>query len=133
MKILLLQGGKLGLCLCTPSGKCISVLVPLIRVPKKAHDWTVEQLTDLFRTTDHTKTEHVTQIRGRQCGDIELAAYLTNTVGPVSLVLDLLIVHDRFGSNSDPSINGHLQYPNDMDESLNESLFYNFRSSVSAM
>ncbi len=37
------------------------------------------------------------------------------------LVLDLLIVHDRFGSSSDPSINGHLHYPNDMDRSLNET------------
>jgi hypothetical protein len=38
----------------------------------------------------------------------------------VSLVLDLLITHDRFGSNSDPSLNGHLHYPNDIDKSLNE-------------
>ncbi len=48
-------------------------------------------------------------------GDIELDSYLTNTVGPVSLVLDLRIVHDRFGSNTDPSLNGHLHYPNDID------------------
>jgi hypothetical protein len=34
------------------------------------------------------------------------------TVGLVPLVLDLLIVHDRFGSSSDPSLNGHLRYPN---------------------
>jgi hypothetical protein len=33
--------------------------------------------------------------------------------GPVSLVLDLRIVHDRWGSSSDPKINGHLRYPND--------------------
>ncbi len=38
-------------------------------------------------------------------GDIELAAYLTNVVVPMSLVLDLLITHDRFGSSSDPSLN----------------------------
>ena len=36
------------------------------------------------------------------------------------LVLDLRIAHDRFGSSSDPSINGHLHYPNDIDRSLNE-------------
>ena len=36
------------------------------------------------------------------------------------LVLDLRIAHDRFGSSSDPSINGHLHYPNDVDRSLNE-------------
>jgi hypothetical protein len=28
--------------------------------------------------------------------------------------------HDRFGSRYDPSLNGHLHYPNDIDKSLNE-------------
>ncbi len=37
------------------------------------------------------------------------------------LVLDLRIAHDRFGSSSDPSLNGHLHYPNDIDKSLNEA------------
>ena len=37
------------------------------------------------------------------------------------LVLDLRIAHDRWGSSSDPSINGHLHYPNDIDRSLNEA------------
>ena len=36
--------------------------------------------------------------------------------------MDLLIVHDRFGSSSDPSLNGHLHYPNDIDKSLNETV-----------
>jgi hypothetical protein len=49
-----------------------------------------------------------------------LAGYLANVTGPVSLVLDLHKVHERFGSSSDPSINGHLHYPNDVDRSLNE-------------
>ncbi len=40
--------------------------------------------------------------------------------GPVPLLLDLHIDHDRFGSRSDPSLNGHLHYPNDIDKSLNE-------------
>ena len=42
---------------------------------------------------------------------------------PVSVVpsdLDLGITHDRWGSTSDPSINGTLHYPNDIDRSLNE-------------
>ena len=30
--------------------------------------------------------------------------------------------HGRFGSSSDPSINGHLHYPNDVDRSLNEAV-----------
>jgi hypothetical protein len=50
-----------------------------------------------------------------------LSGYLDNTTGPVPLVLDLLMDHGRFGSSSDPSINGHLHYPNDVDRSLNET------------
>jgi hypothetical protein len=46
--------------------------------------------------------------------------YLPNEVITVSLVLDLHITHDRFGSRSDPSLHVHLQYPNDIDTSLNE-------------
>ncbi len=45
-----------------------------------------------------------------------------NTTGPVPLVLDLHIDHDRFGSSSDPSINEHLHYPHDLDRSLNETV-----------
>jgi hypothetical protein len=88
---------------------------------KKAHDWAVEQLADLFRTTHKTKTHHVTKRRGRHCGDLELVSYLANPTGPVPLVLDLRIAHDRFGSSSDPSLNGQLHYPNDIDKSLNEA------------
>ncbi len=45
--------------------------------------------------------------------------YLANTDGPVPLVLDLRLTHDRFVSNSDPTLNGRLHY-NDIDKSLNE-------------
>ena len=54
-------------------------------------------------------------------GDIEPAGYLANAAGPVPLVLDLRIVHDRFGSSSDHSLNGNLHYPNDIDRSINEA------------
>ncbi len=37
------------------------------------------------------------------------------------LVLDLRITHDRVGSSTDPSLNGHLKYPNNLDRSLNDS------------
>ncbi len=69
------------------------------------------------------KTERVVRIRGQRCGDVDLTGYLVNEAGPVTLVLDLriLITHDRWGSNSDPSINGHLHYHNDIDRSLNET------------
>ena len=88
---------------------------------KKAHDWVVDQLVDLFHTTPKVKTQRVARSRGQRCGDIELAGYLANAAGPVPLVLDLRIAHDRFGSSSDPSIHGHLHYPNDLDGSLKEA------------
>jgi hypothetical protein len=88
---------------------------------KKGHDWVVEQLSDLFRTTHKVKTQHVNKSRGRYCGDIDLVSFLVNVVGPVSLVVDLNITHDLFGSSSDPSLNGHLHYRNYIDKSLNET------------
>jgi hypothetical protein len=36
-------------------------------------------------------------------------------------VLGLRIAHERWGSSSDPSINGHLRCPNDIDRSRNEA------------
>jgi hypothetical protein len=39
----------------------------------------------------------------KHCGDIELAGYLANSAGPVPLVLDLRIAHDRVGSSTDPT------------------------------
>ncbi len=75
---------------------------------------------DLFRTTHTVKIQRVVRNRGQRCGDIEIVSYLVNEEGPVSLVMDLHITHDRWGSTSDPSINGHLHYPNDIDRSLNE-------------
>jgi hypothetical protein len=88
---------------------------------KKTHDWEVDQLADLFRTTHRVKTQQVVRSRGHHCGDIELTGYLVNAAGPVPLVLDLRLVHDRFGSSSDPTLNGILHY-NDIDKSLNESV-----------
>jgi hypothetical protein len=61
----------------------------------------------------------VVKSRGQHCGDIELAGYLANAAGPVPLVLDLRLAHDRFGSSSDPTLNGRLHY-NDIDKSLDE-------------
>ncbi len=63
----------------------------------------------------------MTRSRGQRCGDIELSGYLVNETGPVSLVLDLRLVHERFGSSFDPSINGHIHYPNDIDRSLSDA------------
>jgi hypothetical protein len=65
----------------------ISVFVPLIRVPKRL-------------MTGRLSNWLTFSAQRRHCGDIELAAYLANAAGPVPLVLDLHIAHDRFGSSS---------------------------------
>jgi hypothetical protein len=85
---------------------------------KKVHDWSVDQIAELFHTTHKSKTRQVVWNRGQKCGDLELSDYLANPVVPVPLVLDLRIDHERFGSSSDPSINGHLHYPTSLSHSL---------------
>ena len=72
-------------------------------------------------TTHKVKTQQVVKSRGQHCGDLELAAYLANEAGPVPLVLDLRIAHDRIGSSANPALNGTLTYPNNIDESLNKT------------
>jgi hypothetical protein len=47
--------------------------------------------------------------------------YLANETGPVTLVLDLRIAHDRVVSSTDPTLHGHLRYPNNLDQSLNDT------------
>jgi hypothetical protein len=37
------------------------------------------------------------------------------------MVLDLRIAHDRVGSSTDPTLNGHLRYPNNLDQSLDDT------------
>ena len=86
----------------------------------------VDQLADLFRTTHKVKTQQVVKTRGQYCGDIELAGYLANARYPVPLVLDLLIAHDRVGSSSDPTLNGHLRYPNNLDRHLMKQLLIKY-------
>jgi hypothetical protein len=67
------------------------------------------------------KTQQVVKSRGQVCGDIEMTGYLANETGPVPLVMDLRIVHDRVGSSADPTLIGHLKYPNNLDQSLNDA------------
>jgi hypothetical protein len=74
---------------------------------KMIHDWMVDQFSDLFRITHNVKTHQVVKSRGQHCGDIELSGYLVNETGPVPLVLDLRIAHDRVGISTDPNLNGH--------------------------
>ena len=42
-------------------------------------------------------------------------------ISTVSLVLDLCIEHELWGSTSYPILNSHLHYPTDVDRTLNES------------
>jgi hypothetical protein len=47
-------------------------------------------------TGSYAKTHQVARSQGLRGGDIELAAYLNDAVGPVNLVLDLRIAHERW-------------------------------------
>ncbi len=42
-------------------------------------------------------------------------------------MLDLRVAHDRVGSSADPVLNGHLCYPNNLDQSLNDTTPDKFR------
>jgi hypothetical protein len=61
------------------------------------------------------RKEKKIKLRGAAASD------LANEAGPVPLVLDLRIAHDRVGSSADPTLNGHLKYPNNLDQSLNDA------------
>jgi hypothetical protein len=95
--------------------------VPPTRVPKRHTTGWLIKLAELFRTTYKVKTQQVVKSRGQHCGDIEPVGYLANESGPVPLVLDLRITHDRIGSSNDLTLNGHLKYPNNLDQSLNDA------------
>jgi hypothetical protein len=76
----------------------------------KAQDWMVGVLGPLFRTAGHTalfrmagltvRTQHgVTASAGQRRSDVEIRSYLQDQAGSRSLVVDLSITHDRFGSS----------------------------------
>ncbi len=37
------------------------------------------------------------------------------------MVMDLRLTHDRVGSRTDPTLNGHFRYPNKLHQSLNDT------------
>jgi hypothetical protein len=86
----------------------------------KAHDWMVGMLGPLFRTVRHTvRTQHgVTASAGQQRGDVEIRSYLQDAAGRRSLVFDLSVTHDRFGSSSHVQQHGLLSHPQDLDAPL---------------
>jgi len=67
----------------------------------KAHDWMVGVLGPLFHTAGHTvRTQHgVTASAGQRRGNVEIRSYLRDAAGRRSLVFDLSMTHDRFGSS----------------------------------
>ena len=85
----------------------------------KAHNWMASVLGPLFRTAGHVVlTQHgVTASAGQRRGDVEVR-YLRDQAGSRSLVFDLIIAHDRFGSNSHVQQNGCLSHPQDIDTPL---------------
>jgi hypothetical protein len=79
----------------------------------KAHDWMVGVLGPLFRTAGHTvRTQHaVTASAGQRRGEVEIRNYMRDQAGSRSLVFDLSITHDRFGSSSHVQQNGLHRIP----------------------
>ncbi len=59
-------------------------------------------LEPMFRTPGHTvRTQHgVTASAHQRRGDVEIRSYLQDAAGHRSLVFDLSMTHDRFGSSS---------------------------------
>jgi hypothetical protein len=53
--------------------------------------------------------------RDRMRGDVEVRSYLRDQAGSRSLVFDLIIAHDRFGSSRHVQQNGSLSHPQDLD------------------
>jgi hypothetical protein len=86
----------------------------------RAHDWMVGVLGPLFRSAGHTvRTQHgVTASAGQRRGDVELRSYLQDAAGRRSLVFDLSMTHDRFGSSSHVQQNGLLSHPQDLNAPL---------------
>jgi hypothetical protein len=55
---------------------------------------------------------------GQRRGDVEIRSYLQDAAARRSLVFDLSMTHDRFGSSSHVQQNGLLSYPQDLDAPL---------------
>jgi len=68
----------------------------------------------------HTvRTQHsVTASAGQRRGDVMIRSYLQDAAGRRSLVFDLSMTHDRFGSSSHVNQKGLLSHPQDLDAPL---------------
>ena len=93
-------------------------------------------LGPLCRTAGHTvRTQHgATASAGQRRGDVEIRNYLQDQAGSRSLVFDVSITHDRFGSRSHVRQNDLLSHPQDLDAPLRlaaqrklNSYYYSYR------
>jgi hypothetical protein len=66
----------------------------------------------LTRTAGHiVRTQHgVTASAGQRRGDVEISSFLQDGAGRQSLVFDLSMTHNRFGSSSHVQQNGLLSH-----------------------
>ena len=72
----------------------------------KAHDWMVGVLGPLFRTLDtRSAPSSVTASAGQRRGDVVFRNYLRDQAGSRSLVFNLSVTHERFGSSRYPQQN----------------------------
>jgi hypothetical protein len=80
----------------------------------------VGALVPLFRTAGHVvRTQHgVTASAGQHRGDVEIRSFLQDVAGLRSLVFDLSMTHDRFGSSSHVQQNCLRSHPQDLNAPL---------------
>jgi hypothetical protein len=107
----------------TPCGTT-SALVPSTRMSRRRTNELLISLLTSFAQNTKVKTQQVVRNRGQRCGDSG------HRVGRLPRECDVsdafgawppYHLSERFGSSSDPSLNGHLDYPNDIDRSLKET------------
>jgi hypothetical protein len=72
------------------------------RVLEAPHDTHIYILSSAFALLIHNKNIEAPHV---------ITNLLANAAGPVPLVLDLRVAHDRVASSADPVLNGHLRYP----------------------
>ena len=89
----------------------------------QAHDWAITQLQPLFRSLGHQVRVQtaVTASKGNQRGDVQIQGYLKHNGVERDLVYDLSVTHERWGATDEPSKNGQLCYPDDIDRPLREA------------
>ena len=77
-------------------------------------------LAPLFRTAGHAvRMQHgVTASAGQRRGHVEIRSYLQDAAGCRSLVFDLSMTHNSFGSSSQVQQNGLMSHPQDLDAPL---------------